>query len=47
MQEKVLCVSCNREFETEEEQEEWDEALCKYLPKNESVCPNCKKDLEE
>lgn len=47
MKEKVLCEICNREFETEEEQMEWDNALCKHLPKTECICPDCKKDLEE
>ena len=46
MKEKVLCIICNREFETNEEQLEFDEVLNKYLPKMEYICPDCKKDIE-
>lgn len=41
---KKLCEICNREFEAEEEQLEWDNALCKYLPKEEIICFNCQED---
>lgn len=46
MKHKILCSICNREFETDEETLEYDEALCKYLPKEEIICPDCKKDRD-
>ena len=46
MKEKVLCIICNREFETNEEQFEFDEISSKFLPKLEYTCPDCKEDIE-
>jgi len=45
MKEKVLCIICNKEFETDEETFEFDDTLLKYLPKMEYICPECKEDL--
>lgn len=46
---KKLCEICNREFEGEELELEFDEldpSGRKWIEKNETVCKNCKSDLE-
>ena len=43
---KILCDICNREFETEERQLEWDEVLEAYIPKEAIICPDCEGDRD-
>lgn len=45
MKHKILCDICNREFETEEKHQEWDEVLEKYILKEVIICPNCEEDI--
>ena len=39
---KVLCMICNKEFETEEM--EWDETIESYYPKKDFICFDCQED---